>query len=186
MSHSGTFRLLLAISVAAVVAAACTPRLPGLSSSGRELSLPCPNVTLLDDTDELTKFQPGPGRDLTDIEFEAEIAQFTGECQVTSNREGGADVAMEMVINFRLSRGPALRSGVAAFPYFVAIVDDQERIMTKEIFDVAVRFDGQRAISATDRAVQRMNLPAGVSPAQYVVIVGFQLDGEQLRFNRDR
>jgi len=177
------------IAVAGVMLiAACSgasiPGLPGASSAG---PLPqCPNVTLLDDTDELTQFLPGQGRDLTDIMIEGQVEDFVGECEVDVQRDGTSLVEMEMQIQFRLTRGPALRTGVGEFAYFVAIVDTNDRIMTKEIFSVAAGFDGDNAVTATDQAYQRMELPPGTSADDFIIIVGFQLTDEQLRYNRQR
>ena len=40
----------------------------------------CPAVFILQDAQNLTRFKPGPGRDITDIRFEAEIFDFRGQC----------------------------------------------------------------------------------------------------------
>ena len=50
----------------------------------------------------MTKFKPGPGRDITDILFEAEIVNFAGDCDYD---EGQAEI--ELSVQIRVERGPA-------------------------------------------------------------------------------
>jgi hypothetical protein len=65
---------------------------------------PCPNYLILGLADVLVKFLPGPGRDITDIQYEAEIVDFAGSCEHDSK-----GVSVTLNIAFSVKRGPAIR-----------------------------------------------------------------------------
>ncbi|MCZ6765059.1 MAG: hypothetical protein O7C63_09020 [Alphaproteobacteria bacterium] len=177
----------LAIWVLAGLVAACSPpRIPGLPGSERAVPPPCPPVILIDDTEELTKFLPGPGRDLIDVVLQAEITGFSGECETTRERDGSGLVEMTLNVVFAVTRGPATRDDVGEFTYFVAIIDGRDRIMRKAMFPVAVRFGGNNTIRPNDTVFQEFELAPGEPGDAYTVIVGFQLTDDQLRQNRGR
>ena len=47
---------------------------------GDKPRIPCPNFLLLGHAENMTRFQAGPGRDITDIDFRAAITNFHGTC----------------------------------------------------------------------------------------------------------
>lgn len=165
----------------ALVLAGCSTadRLNPFSSSASSLP-PCPRLAVLDDVDRLTVFRDGPGRDVTDILFEARILGVRGEC-----RHGDGRVAVETDISFEALRGPADLGRQAQIRYFVAVVDPQRQILNKRIFEVVVAFppNADRGV-VTDQLQQMIPLTAGRSAAAYTVAFGLQLDADQLDYNR--
>src|SRR5687767_11815847 len=123
-----------AASVAVLAAVAVTS---GCGMFGKSAPLPpCPPVAIVGETAKLVKFRPGPGRDLTDVEYEAEISDFQGKCDYDKR---GANI--DITIAFTIARGPAMASQQAQFDYFVAIPKYLPSNAGKRVFPVAVKFD---------------------------------------------
>ena len=155
--------------------AACA--LPGAPSG------PCPNVAILNDAASVTQFKPGPGRDLIDIEYEAEIVQVEPDCSY--GRDGR--ITATTTLGIIATRGPAARSDNANFVFFVAVVDQNQRVLARERFESALQFAAsQRRAGVEEEIEELIPLAAGLSGANYEILVGFELTGEQLEFNRAR
>jgi len=149
---------------------------------GRAAPPPCPDVRILAATSDLVQFRPGAGRDLTDVEYEVGTENMSGSC---SYRRDGTQVEVDLTVTFVVERGPALQGNTVRFPYFVAIVSRDERILAKEVFDVELTFQqGQRRIGVTETSRERIPLAEGEIGLDYQILVGLQLTEEQLAFNR--
>ena len=168
-------RTALAVSVLGFLVAAC-----GLFEKDTEYK--CPAVFILEDAKELTRFKPGPGRDITDILFEAEIVNFVGDCDYN---EGEAEI--ELSVQIKVERGPANKAGQVAFDYFVAIPKFQSRSEGKSVFNVTGDFEGNRTRMLYQDDLD-MTIPVKVPTdgAALEIILGFQLMPEELKFNRSR
>ncbi|MEX1206447.1 MAG: hypothetical protein WEB85_14480, partial [Dongiaceae bacterium] len=90
--------------------------------------IPCPRAVTVADAASLTRFDDA-GRDLTDVLFEAEIAQIASACEYD---EGAVDVTVQ--VQFVALRGPADRERRGDFAYFVAIADAGQTILVRESF----------------------------------------------------
>lgn len=168
-------RTALAVSVLGLLVAAC-----GLFE--KDTVYKCPAVFILEDAKELTRFKPGPGRDITDILFEAEIVNFVGDC---GYNEGEAEI--ELSVQIKVERGPANKAGQVAFDYFVAIPKFQSRSEGKSVFNVTEEFEGNRTRMLYQDDLD-MTIPVKVPTdgAALEIILGFQLTPEELKFNRSR
>ena len=156
------------IAIAAAVSACGKTQLPS-----------CPPVAIVAETAKLVKFRPGPGRDLTDVEYEAEITNFQGKCDY--DKKG---VNIDITVAFTVSRGPAITGQQAQFDYFVAIPKYRPAERGKRIFPVAVKFD-----TAAQRGVQtdEVHLQLPIKPDNsddYEIYLGLQLSHDQVEFNR--
>lgn len=154
----------------------------GCGIFGKAPQLPsCPPVAIVAETAKLVKFRPGPGRDLTDVQYEAEISDFQGKCDY--DKRG---VNIDITVAFTVSRGPAMGGQQAQFDYFVAIPKYRPAEMGKRIFPVAVKFD-----TAAQRGVQtdEVHLQIPVQPDDsdtYEIYLGLQLSHDEVEFNRAR
>jgi len=168
-------RTTLAVSALGLVLTGC-----GLLD--KSVKYACPQVFLLDDARDMTKFKPGPGRDITDILFEAEIVNFVGDCDYD---EGQAEI--ELSVQIRVERGPANKGREIAFEYFVAFPKYESQSEGKSVFNVVGAFEGNRT-----RMIYRddleMTIPVKVPTdgAALEIVLGFQLTPEELKFNRSR
>lgn len=148
---------------------------------------PCPNIVIVQDASELTQFLPGPGRDLTDVTLEAEVADFRGFCDtdLEDDRTGTVDVELQLVMV--ATRGPAATTRDATVRYFVAIADRDENILAREEFDTSISFEGNRnRVGFAEDLAQKIPLRVGQLGDDFNVFVGFVLTDEDLKYNLNK
>ena len=140
----------------------------------------CPDAVILADAKRVILYRDGPGRDLTDVEFEGEIARIAGTCQY-----GKRELTVTVVADLVATRGPAAPAAEANLPFFVAITDEARNIVAKKVFDSAIPVPrGQRRAGVREEIEQVIPLPEGEPIPYYEIVVGFQLTPEQLERNR--
>ncbi|MDH3738549.1 MAG: hypothetical protein OER92_05095 [Alphaproteobacteria bacterium] len=145
----------------------------------------CPNVVIVKDTAEMTVFQPGPGRDLTDVMLEGRVVRFDGECSTDLERDKSGTVTVDLQLIFEVLRGPANDTAGGSFRYFVAIANRDGDILAKKVFDTEFEFEGNRPrVGGIEELTQEIPLKAGELGEDFDIFVGFQLDPEQLKYNR--
>lgn len=141
---------------------------------------PCPRIGILGDVQKSVQFRPGPGRDLTDVTFETELLDFTGSCKYDDR----GVVVVTFTLQVAATRGPAAESREALVPYFVAVVDKQRGVLSRDGFTARIPFpSGRRRIAVGEELEQR--IPLGTrSTSDVEILIGLQLDQEQLDGNR--
>jgi hypothetical protein len=145
---------------------------------------PCPKVAVLADASHMTVYRDGPGRDLTDVVFEADLGRITGEC-VYNRASTNVKVDMKLVVAAR--RGPADRDRVATYTYFVAIVDKDSNVLARQEFNSQVAFPGdQTRVASLEELEQSIPLEKKQPGSDFDVFVGFKLTPEQVERNRAR
>lgn len=145
----------------------------------------CPTVLILADAEHFTQFRPGRGRDVTDIVAEGDIIGFKGSCEFGKKN---ATLEMTLSVSFSLARGAANSNAVVEFPYFVAVPSMYPDPAGKAVIPASVQFPGNLSkVRYSDEELQ-LSLPLGdgLAGASYEVIIGFQLDEDQLAYNRSR
>lgn len=142
---------------------------------------PCPPIYILADAGQLTKYKDGKGRDLTDVEFEAEITGYAGGCTYDQN---GAEV--ELQVKFTVKRGPGDTDRQVDFRYFAAVPLYYPAPEAKAEFPVTVTFpEGTNYVRYTDESVV-MRIPVKDKDViqKYEIYLGFQASPEELERNR--
>lgn len=170
-SFAGSFA---AMSLAAVALSGClnTP-LP-----------PCPSVRVDSTTARLTQFKEGPGRDITDVEYQAEVIAYQGECQFSD--EG---VTVRMDLDFAIASGAAVKGGPASIYYFVAIPQMFPKPEGKRVFQVQYNLPATPGVrnQVREKGISVfIPLQKDEPAASYDVYVGLQLDNAQLEYNRSQ
>lgn len=140
----------------------------------------CPKVLILGDAGSLVRFKPGPGRDITDILFEARIANFVGGCEYT---EDGVGITLRVQI--AVERGAANRDREIALEYFAAIPAYQPRPEGKSILPVSGSFaDNRSRLIYEDEVDLTIPLETGSDGPDVEIVLGFQLTPEEIAYNR--
>lgn len=148
----------------------------------------CPEIAIVQDLAELTLFVPGPGRDLTDVTLEARIVEFGGFCNTDFDEdEGTGEVEVDLEVLFQATRGPASTDRTAKVTYFIAIADRNENILARETFDSELEFEGNRnRVAYVEGLTQTIPLREGRRGEDFKVFIGFQLNDQQLQYNRNK
>jgi hypothetical protein len=169
----------VALLVAGLALAGC-----GSSQKAASGAPPCPKVAVLSDAAHLTVYRDGPGRDLTDVVFEAELGRIAGDC-VYKKRNTSVTVEMKLAVVAR--RGPADRDRAAVFEYFVAIVDSQSNVLARQEFRSQVTFrPEQTQLVSLEELEQVIPLKRDQPGSDFDVLIGFKLTPEQVERNRGR
>ncbi|MBH62864.1 MAG: hypothetical protein CL569_10550 [Alphaproteobacteria bacterium] len=143
---------------------------------------PCPNVSILAGSERLVLFKDGPGRDIIDILFEADMSGLRAACEYD-------DLRVDVQTSFEIiaARGPKSDTARATLVFFAAVVDPDGRVVAKETFDSRIEFpSGRRQIGVREEMVQRIPLSTQIRGPEYQVLVGFQLTPDQLEYNQSR
>jgi hypothetical protein len=145
---------------------------------------PCPTILPVTHARQMTEFQ-GQGRDLTDVLFQARLANVLSSC---AYNDDGKRVDSDLQVVLTADRGPANRDGTAKFKYFVAVTTagDHPKILNRKEFDVSLKFEGNRSrVATSDEITPSIPLAKGKNGADYRIYVGLALTPEQLKYNRD-
>lgn len=172
---SGLLFRLAALLTLPVMLASCS------SIFGKKEPPPCPPVYFLGDAAKITRYMDGPGRDLTDVLFEAELHGYKGEC---SYDEKGGVISLQVI--FAVTRGPANSARKADFTYFAAIPYFYPDSSAKAEFPVSVTFpEGVNQVRHTDEEIiLRIPVKDREVINKYEVYLGFQTSEAELNRNR--
>lgn len=152
--------------------------LAGCSTFGTNKdSFTCPATTTVPDLQTIARLA-NSGKD-EDIQTASRIALVSSTCDKES-----AGVATYVSIEFAALRaGPGIRH--VEFPYFVAIADSTGNILGKQEFTLGLDFPGEAAtMRTTEKVTAHLPLKNPQLGNIYTVIVGFQLNKNELDFNR--
>ncbi len=142
----------------------------------------CPRVGILSEAAKTTVYRAGPGRDLTDVAYEQELLDFKGGC-----RYDKALTAVTIIFTLQVSgtRGPAGEAAETQVPYFVAVVDKKQNILSRQRFVAKVPFtQGRRRAIVGEELEQTIPFVPGRGAADVEVLIGLELTPEQLEANR--
>lgn len=160
-----------------------TATLAACSSSSDEPNYGCPPITVMQDAASLTRFA-GTGRDLLDVDYQAQIADLLMGCKYTDDKRGVIIGVAPVII---VDRGPANHDRKALIEYFVSVVEYGTTIVSKQQFTTAVNFDGNRTrvlLREDDPAVSiDLPVPPQNAARDYDIVIGLQLSASELEYN---
>lgn len=148
--------------------------------------LPCPDYRIPADAASLVKFRPGPGRDLTDVEYQGQIVNVRLAClhHIKDNGTGKVDVQVTPLLS--VQPGPANKNKQIDLPYFIAVTDTKNNILFRQGLTQKVAFSATNArqVLNIDTSTLVIPLAKGQQGQDFVVYVGFELSHDQLDYNR--
>lgn len=173
-----------ALSAAFGLSACGTDSLPFMS---KEITLPCPDYFILEDAASLTRFQDGPGRDITDVLVRAQMGEIRLGC--LSDIDGKTDTG-KLVVDvspiIAAEMGPANTTNSSTLPYFVVVTDPDKKILYREPLTLDVSFKGNKTQVILFAPPTSVELP--ITPEirnnYYRIYGGFELTKEQVEYNR--
>ena len=169
----------LALGLAAVGA--------GCSSNTPTAAPLCPEILIPADTAKLTRFKPGPGRDIIDVLHEEQITGFGHRCTFDTDATGAGEVLVEVAPSIESTIGPTNPTKVAEFEYFLAVTDQDKTILDKARFPVTITFPANMSRvqwQRQDAISMRIPLQAGQRGEDFTIFLGLQLTREELEYQR--
>lgn len=143
---------------------------------------PCPPVRIDNTTARLIQFKEGAGRDISDVEYQADMVAYEGSCTFS---EKGVEVQMDL--DFTLASGAAVKKGTQPIYYFVAVPQLFPDTVGKRVFQLKHDVPSSPGVKEKVRESDiRVFIPLKKDEpaAAYDVYVGLQLTKEQLDYNR--
>jgi len=150
-----------------------------------EAGPPCPSTAVLSDAVTVTKLRAGAPTNAANpanVVLSAEMSQAQLECEYDGERN-----AVSIDINFavRATRGPAAMGPDPELDYFIAIVDAQGTLLTKNIFKSQPVLNGRPPGQYTQTVSNFVfQLAMDMRPIDYQLLTGFQLTPAELAYNR--
>lgn len=153
----------------------------------------CPKAYALKDANHITVYRPGPGRDITDIAYEAWVLGVEGDCSYAILKKSKkaaeqtySSVTMSLRPRFRVTPGPAMTSYRAQLDYFTAIPAFYPKPEGRAEFSREVELPANRTqLDVTEANIDILiPLNAQRRGETQEVFVGFNLTEDQLRENR--
>jgi hypothetical protein len=145
----------------------------------------CPATAVLSDAATITKFKPGASALMpkpAEISFQAEMSQARLDCNFNRN-----DNKLTVGVTFavKASRGPAATTTDPQLPFFVAIIDTDNNVVAKSIYNSQPAMSGRTSNTYTE-AVSSFPVPLAMDrqPSDYEILTGFQLTPDELAYNR--
>jgi hypothetical protein len=178
------------LSIPSRLAAGIAAVAPALSSCSSTTDAPliCPEVALVSDAMTVTRFLPGRGEDLTDVDYAAELTNVDSQCRVVGGRDQDQTVVVELAPAITAIRGPANEDRKATFDYLVSVTDQDQNILSVQRFPMSVEFVGNRSrTTVTDNdppVTVAIPLAPEKSADEYQIFVAFQLAPQELEYNR--
>ncbi len=142
--------------------------------------IPCPAIRIPLDTERVTRFADGPGRDITDVVMQAEIKFLSGECSVDED-----EIEMTFPVAIRGVRGPADRDGIEKVDVFLAVTTRNRDVLQRRELPMTLQFVGNRtSIVSSDFVTIQIPKREDQSSKEFLVFLGLKLSKEELEYNR--
>lgn len=139
----------------------------------------CLAVAVVGDVGTYTKFR-GDGQTTDDLEFTASISDMSSSCEEED------DVRSEVTFTVAAQSGPAMRSASVTVPYFVIVLKDNSQIVSKKVFDVTLTFDQSGKASSVQTIGQHIPTIEQARRYNYELLVGFQMEAQDVVYNIER
>ena len=146
----------------------------------------CPRLSILADASELTRYKPGPGRDIIDTTVEGVISGVDVKCGYELEDDQSGVLNVSILLHFEATVGPANQTNKAQLAYFLAVLDQNKKVLKRETFPFEVHFPGNVVKSSfRDEPVQFiLPIKRGEDGSIFEIYAGFQLTPEEVEFNR--
>ncbi len=138
----------------------------------------CPPVGIVAYTGQVTRFA-GAGRQSGDVTFRGEVTNLKVTC--TSPKERNS-VSAAITFDIVGERGPASTESSAAVTYFVALVDENQKIIKKDVYPVTLSF-GQGGVVISHEKLDALVPQSGEDVPYEEILVGLQLERDEFGYN---
>ena len=142
----------------------------------------CPLPTILKTAQELVRFKPGGGQDLSQALFHVKLNTFEGECDI-----GKKEITLTVGLDFTALRGAAMTKDKAEFAFLISVVDREKKILIRDRTPVITKFEGRDSridfVHYFDVIIPQRE---DYAPPDWRIFIGMELTKEELAYNRRR
>lgn len=146
---------------------------------------PCPQVKIVDELSSLSEFASPGNTSEPNLISRVNLQQVESTCSFQNDQ---VSVDLKMAFESTLGAKGRLRSSDKPFfsyPFFVAVTDPQGIIMAKEVFSASMTYEkGEESHVYFETMRQLIPLDREENAKRHQVLLGFQLDPAQLKYNR--
>lgn len=178
----------LAVFLAAIMFGGCESVSDKLMDTiSGKVQLACPPQNIIADASRRLTYQPGPGRDLIDIDNEIVISRVDLVCDSSVDRSTHAGTMAVSVTTFMEAvRGPANQDRKTDIQYFVSVTDRADKVLYREAFTIKMTFAENESRRDVVTPPVRLVIPiqAGQTGKNFRILVGLVVTREQLEMNR--
>mgnify|MGYP003700412869 CR=1 FL=1 len=149
-------------------------------SASTDLAVKCPEIRIPQNTERLTRFREGDGRDITDVRLQAEVTYLSGACTVD-------DEAIEVTFPIAVAaqRGPANSEGLSNVMLFVAVATPEREILSRRELPLRLTFPGNKVrIIAREPITVEIPKTEEQTSKDFKIFLGFVLTRGELDYNR--
>lgn len=144
----------------------------------------CPTVKVVQDLNQVHQFIDGANPDPAQSVSSIRMTGVQDQCSVAKD-----NLVIDMALAFEGEIGPRARAKSGdkpgfAYPYFIAITDQQGNIIAKEVFAVTLAYESGRDTETHVEQVRQMIPMSAMARNNYKVLIGFQLSDQELAYNR--
>jgi hypothetical protein len=144
----------------------------------------CPDVRIVSDLNQVHQFNDGRQPDQQDSVSSIWMKDIKENCTI-----GSKNISIDMTLAFEGTIGPKGKSRNTdkpsfAYPYFVAITNNQGNIVAKEVFAVTLSYENGQTHETKVEKVRQVIPVTSNDMKNYKVLVGFQLSDDELAYNR--
>lgn len=178
-----SIKALFCVAAATTALAGCGRFYADLTGTN-DTSFACPDVQIIEDGKEVTFFNPGAGRDIIDVQFEAVFSTVTAECIYDRDDQ---EITLVVQYTIEANRGPAADSMSVDLPYFIAIVTRDQDVLARESFETTAVFQaGNRRTRFIEEIEQVIPVADDRDGENFEVLASFLLTESQLQYNREK
>jgi hypothetical protein len=175
MKKFGSLFILLAL----VACSSDKPEPPKDASPEPEIkteNLICPQVAIIKEADEVFDYGGAEKPDADQLVSKARLKAISGDCAYRKGDEKESGIDIAFTLNAAAARGPRLGGNEVSFPYFIAVVDPAENILSRQVVTAQFKFSGENKVTETyDPLHVFIPMPEKdlTSGPDYRVLIGF-------------
>lgn len=144
----------------------------------------CPNVRIVNDLNKVHQFVDNATASRANETSSVQMQGVDTKCQIVKG-----NIAIDMNIAFTGEVGPKGRARrddkpSFAYPYFIAITNNQGSIIGKEVFALSMNYNSGDNSQTRTEQVRQMIPMRDKDYRNYKVMIGFQLSDQELAYNR--
>lgn len=146
----------------------------------------CPDTEIVTELAGYSEFASPNSSSEENLITRAHLTEITATCE--SNERS---ITVDMALEFKGMAGPksfvkSADKSSHAYPFFVAITSPGGKILAKEVFSAAMDFNSSAGVKTYNETLRQIiPLSNQEDGKRHKILVGFQLNQQQLEYNRN-